>query len=797
MQYLRPQVASWLVAGMLVACNGDGKDPDDTGTTTPTTPTTETGTPTTPTTPTPGDPVIVVSGPAFMPTRTSDMLTVNIYNTDVTDVTYTSSDPTVLEVDDQGAVSALTPGVAIVTAEITVDGTVLSDTAGIVVDNEIPYYDEWRSSGHADYDAEAFTHWDEDGSIQESCAACHSTFGYQDYLGADGTPFESVESPAALGSAVECAACHNAVGDELDTVLFPSGERISDLGPEARCMTCHQGRSSGDDLDEAFATEGLTDTPDVIDTDLGFTNIHYYPAGATLYAGQVRGGYQYAGQVYDWRFRHVEDVDTCTGCHDQHSLELRIDRCQDCHPSVAKADDAKDIRSLASASDYDGDGDTSEGIYFEMEGLRTELLDSLQIYVTDVGADAICYDAGAYPYFFVDNDGDGSCSMAEANFGNRYASWTARALSAAYNYQLATQDPGNYAHNAKYTIQLLHDSLQDLNLGLTTPKDLSALERNDPGHFNGAGEAARHWDEDVQVSASCSQCHGGVAGLEFYLEYGVGLQGGDPDNGLECETCHADVENDLTDIREVADVTFPSGITIAAVDNTSNLCITCHSGRNAKATVDARIDSGNLGFVNIHYRAAGATRYGADAAGGYEYDGNTYSGAWTDHVAGVECTDCHDPAGSNHTFQVSDAFANCQLCHGAATEPDDIRATFRDGVDYDGDGDATEPLADELDGLADLLIAQMQVLEPICYADSYPYFFTDTNDNGVCDNGEANFGNQFGNWSPALMRAAYNYQFEHTDPGAWSHNFDYMAQLLIDSIEDIGGDVSGLTRPAP
>jgi hypothetical protein len=36
-------------------------------------------------------------------------------------------------------------------------------------------------------------------------------------------------------------------------------------------------------------------------------------------------------------------------------------------------------------------------------------------------------------------------------------------LKAAYNYQYATKDPGAFAHNGKYIIQLLYDSLADLD----------------------------------------------------------------------------------------------------------------------------------------------------------------------------------------------------------------------------------------------------------------------------------------------------------------------------------------------
>ncbi len=40
------------------------------------------------------------------------------------------------------------------------------------------------------------------------------------------------------------------------------------------------------------------------------------------------------------------------------------------------------------------------------------------------------------------------------------------------------------------------------------------------------------------------------------------------------------------------------------------------------------------------------------------------------------------------------------------------------------------------------------------------------------------------------MKAAYNYQFVTKDPGAFAHNPAYAAQLLHDSIADLGTRVS-------
>jgi hypothetical protein len=113
-------------------------------------------------------------------------------------------------------------------------------------------------------------------------------------------------------------------------------------------------------------------------------------------------------------------------------------------------------------TDWDGDGDTEEGIAEEIATISDELYAAMQAYAADVAGTPIVYDSHSYPYFFVDTNGNGEPDPDEANFGNRYATWTPRLLRAAYNYQYVTKDPGAFAHNGKYIIQVLHDSLADL-----------------------------------------------------------------------------------------------------------------------------------------------------------------------------------------------------------------------------------------------------------------------------------------------------------------------------------------------
>ena len=695
-----------------------------------------------------------------------------------------------------------------------------TEAAPVVPVPDTPYLAEWQGSGHADVASEPFRHWDDaaenpDG-VPATCAKCHSTAGYQDFLGLDGSEAGKVDAAVAAADAqgVQCQACHNAGTISKTTVVFPSGVEIT-AGDDVRCMECHQGRESKVSVDAQIEKFAVTDMDAVVapikdeqgnDVRFGFRNVHYYAAAATLYGGMTHGGYEYEGMTYDAKNTHVDGYASCTGCHDPHTLEVKVEQCAFCHEDVATVDDLKNIRMVSSNPDYDGDGDIEEGMYYEIEGLQTALYAEIQKYAAETAGTGIVYDPAAYPYWFADADGDGAADQGD-NGPKGYSTWTARLLKAAYNFQVSHKDPGAFAHGNKYIVQLLFDSITDLD------GDTSAFARTDAGHFAGDTLPFRDWDFDADgnplytVPFGCVKCHT-AEGLPTFIKAGgsvvvtgngttvtTGLSPLPSSNGFKCSTCHN--EEAWPERYTIASVTFPSGKTVSLggkdaegkfVADDANLCILCHMGRESTTSVnnalrgkDADVVDANIRFKNIHYFAAGATLFGGDTLGAYQYEGKAYVGQnmHADPAGKAnKCTDCHD------VHALEPKVESCETCHDT-TDPTVIRET---DVDYDGDGDVTEGIKGEVDTLAEALYAQLQAYAaanggPIEYKSAaYPYFYGAD-------------GKAYATWTPRLLRAAFNYQYSQKDPGVYVHNPKYIIQIMIDSIEDLGGDISTYTRP--
>jgi hypothetical protein len=310
--------------------------------------------------------------------------------------------------------------------------------------------------GHFDRNAEAFHEWDNDKEIPAVCARCHGANSLPEFL-ADGknTPAPHVKNGFA------CTNCHadllTYARHSVAKVMFPSGRTVDSGSNDTNlCMNCHQGRESTVSVNKTIA--GLA--VDTVEPKLNFIHVHFYPAGVTRYGTEAKAGYEYDGKKYVGYFAHMPNVSTCTGCHQPHTGEVKIERCGGCHDGVKTVADLANIR-VSSRGDFDGNG-KEEGLAREIGGLQTQLYAAIQSYAKNVGGVPIGFTEAAYPHWFADRNGNGRIDPEEVSPANKYPAYTPRLLQAVYNYTYSVRDPGGAYHNGRYILQLLYDSLDSL-----------------------------------------------------------------------------------------------------------------------------------------------------------------------------------------------------------------------------------------------------------------------------------------------------------------------------------------------
>ncbi|MDO5528136.1 MAG: cytochrome c3 family protein [Paracoccus sp. (in: a-proteobacteria)] len=309
----------------------------------------------------------------------------------------------------------------------------------------------WSRSGHADASARAFSHWNDAGEIPANCASCHSGEGFRNFHGLDGSEPGLRDEPFAIGGVVDCATCHNTGLTEIREIALPNGMMHPTAPGEQSCMTCHQGRASG----QAIADATEAGDPDTPSSDLRFINPHYATAAAMWLGGYAQLGYEYPGRDYEGRFTHAKPVATCAACHDPHSLEVASSTCLTCHDSG----DAKEIR--ISRTSFDGSGARNQGIYLDIQNNARRLHQMVLDYAAEIAGTPMIYDGARHPYFFADANADGVIDEADGR-PVAFTDWTPRLLRAAYNWKFVTADRGAHVHNPHYALQLLHDSMADL-----------------------------------------------------------------------------------------------------------------------------------------------------------------------------------------------------------------------------------------------------------------------------------------------------------------------------------------------
>ena len=157
--------------------------------------------------------------------------------------------------------------------------------------------------------------------------------------------------------------------------------------------------------------------------DQGLMGAHYLVAASTMLALTAEMVSNMKAKPTLVPSKHAEPVNSCTECHDPHSLHTQkvpnsdANLCSTCHSDVKSYQDYKKISM--SKVDYDGDG-TAESTYEEIEGMRALLIKALAGYSTAKSGATFGFNREAYPYALFDTNADGTLSEEESAFPNQF-----------------------------------------------------------------------------------------------------------------------------------------------------------------------------------------------------------------------------------------------------------------------------------------------------------------------------------------------------------------------------------------
>ncbi len=222
-----------------------------------------------------------------------------------------------------------------------------------------------------------------------------------------------------------------------------------------------------------------------------------------------------------------------------------------------------------------------------------------------------------------------------------------------------------------------------------------------------------------------------------------------------CFSCHDMHNNASTGRHQIVTSLSEDNVVVKTANDDNSLCLTCHAGRAPFASLTVE----DVAEINVNSTFNDLM--------------DPVKEAVTNHTQHY-----YDPAKADSS---SNGSSRCSRCHMPKTAKSALKSEIR---------------ALETALLTDIMsYAAATIGTELVYDDTtYPYFFIDSNANGVVDTGENSFANAYTAFDTKLIRAAYNYAFSLKEPHGYIHHPDYIAQLLIDSMEDLVGSATIATR---
>jgi hypothetical protein len=303
---------------------------------------------------------------------------------------------------------------------------------------------------------------------------------------------------------MQCNTCHTYNGTDMrgirsvDNIFFPpqkasaadSGQvsLTSSMVPPSftLCGTCHSGRENG-----ASITKKIGATADT-SWSLSVTNPHYLGAAGMMLGTSGGVMYQYAGKSYTdkpvfWSTTQNGPHGSphggkCASCHaakfGKHTFEINLSTtvptgtwagsfpvggvqpgavntaaCTGCHAGPYAL--APKITEFEEAS---------AELYAAIQAYAVANLDAIKTATGNANATGICYwNAGVGGGQYYALEVSGVCQNGVSPAGSiPFTKANPKLLKASFNYLWTQKEPGAWAHNEFYALQVIYDSITDL-----------------------------------------------------------------------------------------------------------------------------------------------------------------------------------------------------------------------------------------------------------------------------------------------------------------------------------------------